>query len=227
MYADVSAIEWVTYLTRIQGFSRAQAHSLAVQALKRVDLSEHQNRKISTYSRGMRQRARLAQAIAHEPDFLILDEPFSGLDPIARHAMTTFLQSWIADGRNLLISSHVLYEIESLTRSFLLLNGGRLLAAGAMDDITPLLGNTPTDIVLHCKEYRKLAAELVSAGLIDRVNFPKEGELQISTSNAIELNEHIAKGVSDGRYLIQEFRSSDDSLQEVFDSLMKSHRGVA
>lgn len=227
MYADVSAIEWVTYLTRIQGFSRKQAYERSVNALKQVELSEHQDRKISTYSRGMRQRARLAQAIAHEPEFLILDEPFSGLDPIARHSMTTFLQKWIADGRNLLISSHVLYEIESLTRSFLLLSGGRLLAAGSTDDITPLLGNSPTDVFLRCNDPRALAAELLVMELTDRISFTNRGELQLSTTNALKLNEYLAKAAIEGRYLVHEFRSSDDSLQDVFDSLMKSHRGVA
>ncbi len=81
MYADVSAIEWVTYLTRLQGFGLSESLRLARLALERVQLSEHMHRKISSYSRGMRQRTRLAQAIAHEPEFLILDEPFSGLDP--------------------------------------------------------------------------------------------------------------------------------------------------
>lgn len=226
MYADVSAIEWVTYLTRIQGFNGIDAKRLSVQALERVQLAEHMHRKISTFSRGMRQRARLAQAIAHEPEFLILDEPFSGLDPIARHRMTTLLQGWIKEGRSLLISSHVLYEIELLTRSFMLLSGGRLLAAGSADDIHTLLANVPSEIRLRVDKPRQLAAELICGEVVDSVRISDDGELQITTTMSSQFSRFISQAVTEGRYLVTEVRADDDSLQDVFNSLMKIHRGV-
>ena len=227
MYADVSAIEWVTYLTRLQGFDAPEAKRLAVQALERVSLTEHMHRKIATYSRGMRQRTRLAQAIAHEPEFLILDEPFSGLDPIARHTMTTLLQQWIADGQSLLVSSHVLHEIESLTRSFLLLSGGRLLASGSTDDINTLLTNVPSEVRLRVDAPRQLAAELIREGLVDSVHIAGDGELQLKTAASIELGRFLCKSAAENRYLVSEVRASEDSLQDVFNSLMKIHRGTA
>jgi ABC-2 type transport system ATP-binding protein len=227
MYADVSALEWVTYLTRIQGYSAFEATRLAKQALERVRLTEHMHRKISAFSRGMRQRTRLAQAIAHEPDFLILDEPFSGLDPIARHTMTTLLQDWIERKRSLLISSHVLHEIESLTRSFLLISGGRLLASGSTDEIGSLLSNMPSEVRLKVQSPRQLAAELLQGGLAETISIEGDRDLRLTTISAGRLSEFLGQAISEGRYLITEMRSTEDSLQDVFNSLMKLHRGLA
>ncbi len=226
MYADVSAVEWVTYLTRIQGFPGKRAREMAEQSLERVKLTEHMHRKISTYSRGMRQRTRLAQAIAHEPEFLILDEPFSGLDPIARHTMTVLLQQWIEDGHSLLISSHVLHEIESLTRSFLLLSGGRLLAAGSADDIYSLLADVPSEIRLRVDAPRALAVDLIQASMVDSVRLGGDGELTLTTSTPSNVGRYLSQAVAEDRYMVYEVRAADDSLQDVFHSLMKIHRGL-
>jgi ABC-2 type transport system ATP-binding protein len=226
MYADVSAIEWVTYLTQLQGFRASDARQMACRAMARVQLADVQDRKISTFSRGMRQRTRLAQAIAHEPELLILDEAFSGLDPIARHAMTTLLQQWIAEGRSLLIASHVLHEIESLTRSFLLISGGRLLASGSTEEISRLLTSVPATVELALNEPRKLAAQLVASGLVDSVRVEAD-RLHATTGSGRELAQFLADQSVSGALEISEVRSSDDSLQDVFHSLMKLHRGIA
>jgi ABC-2 type transport system ATP-binding protein len=226
MYADVSAIEWVTYLTQLQGFRASDARQRACRAMERVQLDDVQDRKISTFSRGMRQRTRLAQAIAHEPELLILDEAFSGLDPIARHTMTTLLQQWIAEGRSLLIASHVLHEIESLTRSFLLISGGRLLASGSTEEISRLLTSVPATVELTLNEPRKLAAQLVASGLIDSVRVEAD-RLHATTGSGRELAQFLAEQSVNGALEIFEVRSSDDSLQDVFHSLMKLHRGIA
>ncbi len=225
MYADVTALEWVTYLNRLHGFSKPVAHQKARWALAQVQLTEHQDRKIATFSRGMRQRTRLAQAIAHEPDFLILDEPFSGLDPIARHAMTTMLLSWIEQGRSLLIASHVLYEIESLTRSFVLLSGGRILAHGTADEINSLLSSAPAEVLIRSTNPQALASELFTAGVVDSVTLGTAGELLVTTGTLQPLSERLQQLASDDRFLITELRSSDESLQEVFNYLMKLQRG--
>ncbi len=227
MYADVSAIEWVTYLTRLQGYSVKEAKALAASALEQVGIAEHMHRNISTYSRGMRQRTRLAQAIAHQPEFLILDEPFSGLDPIARHAMTTFLQGWIANGHSLLVASHVLHEIETLTRSFLLLCGGRLLASGSADDIHDLLADVPTEVTLRANDARRLASELLAEVFVESARVCNEDHLTLTTSRLLDLSNHLNHVCQAGDHLIYEVRTADDSLQDVFNSLMKIHRGTA
>lgn len=225
MYADVSPIEWITYLTQLHGHHAREARRLALRALERVQLTEHMHRKISTFSRGMRQRTRLAQAIAHEPDFLILDEPFSGLDPIARHSMTVLLRQWISEGKSLLVASHVLYEIESLTRSFLLLSGGRLLASGSVDDIQQLMADLPTEIRIRVDQPRQMAEELIRENLIDSLRIEASDELCVTSCAPSLLSRFISRAVAEQRYWVTEVRSTDDSLQDVFHSLMKFQRG--
>ena len=103
LYANVSAMDWVSYLTQLHGYSKAQARDAAARSLNLVGMTEAMHRPIATYSRGMRQRAKLAQALAHDPDLLILDEPFNGLDPIGRHEMAQVLRDWIGLGKRFAI----------------------------------------------------------------------------------------------------------------------------
>lgn len=225
MYADVSAIDWVTYLTELHGHARAEARQLAELALKRVDLIQHMHRPIANFSRGMRQRTRLAQAIAHQPEFLILDEPFSGLDPIARHEITQFLRNWIADDHSLILASHVLHEIESITRSFLLISGGRLLASGSADDIHEMLADVPSEMRLATQQPRQLAAHLLQHELADTVHVHDSVQLSVTSNQPLKLFEFLRAEAASGNIVISEMHSADDSLQEVFNSLMRIHRG--
>jgi ABC-2 type transport system ATP-binding protein len=173
----------------------------------------------------MRQRTRLAQAIAHEPSLLILDEPFSGLDPIARHSMNDLLLSWVDEGRSLIVASHVLHEIESLTRSFLLLSGGRLLASGSADHIQELLFDVPSEITIQVDNARQLAAKLMTNGVADAITLTADDTLIVVTRQAIQLSTFLAESAIEKRFVVREIRSADDSLQDVFNQLMKIHRG--
>lgn len=225
MYSHVGALEWVTYLTRLHGFSKQEASERARRALERVRMSDHMHRQIATFSRGMRQRTRLAQAIAHEPRLLILDEPFNGLDPIARHEMTQFLRQWTADGRSLILASHVLHEIESITRSFLLICGGRLLASGAADDIQEMLADLPSDVRLRTDAPAKLATGLIQAQLVDSVRLEGSFTLIVTTRAPLKLYEYLADSTAEQNVVVNEVHSADESLQDVFNSLMRIHRG--
>lgn len=225
LYSNVSAIDWVSYLAELQGYGRHEALDIAEEALKRVGMTQHMHRNIADYSRGMRQRTRLAQAIAHRPQLLILDEPFNGLDPIARHQIAELLRSWIAEGHSLILASHVLHEIESITRSFLLICGGRLLASGSTDDIHELLVDVPSEMRIKTDTPHRLAAVLLEEELVDSAGLDGDGIVVAATRTALKLYQFITDSVAAGRFEVTEVRSADDSLQEVFDSLMKIHRG--
>jgi ABC-2 type transport system ATP-binding protein len=225
MYSHVAALEWVTYLTRLHGYSKDEASERARRALERVRMTDHMHRQIATFSRGMRQRTRLAQAIAHEPQLLILDEPFNGLDPIARHEMSVFLRQWTTDGRSLILSSHVLHEIESITRSFLLICGGRLLASGAADDIQEMLADLPTDVRLRTNATARLASALIQAGLVDSVRLDGDSMVLATTRAPLKLYEYLAGCAETENIAVTEIHSADESLQDVFNSLMRIHRG--
>lgn len=229
MYARANAKDWVTLCARLQGLSPSDAKRRADECLDLVGMSEHQDRPISSYSRGMRQRTKLAQAIAHEPSFLILDEPFSGLDPIGRSEMTTVLRDWVGLGNSLIIASHVLHEIEALTDRFLLICGGRLLASGTATEVNELLSESPSELSIDCDGAHVLASLLIQHELVDSVRIEplrRGGErLHLQTAASGQLVADLPKLIQDNSLNVYQVSSADDSLQTLFNSLMKIHRG--
>ena len=124
-------------------------------------MTEHMRRPIRGYSKGMRQRTKLAQALVHGPRVLFLDEPFTGTDPVARRELLDVIQRLGETGHSVLVSSHVLHEVQALTRNIVLLHRGRLVAEGQVQQIRDLIDQHPHRIVLACDDYRALAAKLV------------------------------------------------------------------
>src|SRR5262245_58647648 len=114
-YERMTGLEWVTALIRLNGLGEAEANAAARRPLEMVDLMAAAGKKIGAYSKGMRQRVKMAQALAHEPDLLILDEPLSGMDPIMRRKTIRMIKDWGRAGKSIIVSSHILHEIESMT----------------------------------------------------------------------------------------------------------------
>ena len=127
-YDRMTGREWVRALIRLNGLSDTDADRATTRAIEQVDLVEAADKKIGAYSKGMRQRIKLAQAIVHDPELLILDEPLAGMDPIARRRTIRLIKEWARQGRSVLVSSHILHEIESMTSNILLINNGRIVA---------------------------------------------------------------------------------------------------
>jgi ABC-2 type transport system ATP-binding protein len=224
MYASVSGYEWVTYLQRLQGMPARQAESAAAASLARVGMAEAMHRPIASYSRGMRQRTKLAQAIAHDPEFLILDEPFNGLDPVGRHEMTLVLRDWIGQGKSLLFASHLLHEIESVTQSFLLIFGGRLLASGTPEEVHAMIAGLPNDVALRCDDPHALAALVMQERAADRVRIVGD-MLTVTTHRPADLYEKLPGWLEASGLKVSAVHSADESLQALFSSLMRMHRG--
>ncbi|MEZ6130465.1 MAG: ABC transporter ATP-binding protein [Planctomycetaceae bacterium] len=229
LYARTSGLEWVTLLLRMHGIPAGEAGDRAVNCLALTGMAEHMNRPIAAYSRGMRQRTKLAQAIAHEPTFLILDEPFSGLDPVGRAEMTDVLNDWIALGNSLIIASHVLHEIEALTSSFLLICGGRLLASGTAAEVNELLFDTPSELTIECDEAWQLAGLLMQKELAVSVRIEQSSRgldrVLLRTLKAGTLCSELPGLIAEYGFSVNRVRSADDSLQALFNSLLKIHRG--
>ena len=224
LYANVSAFEWVRYLMELHGMRRNDAKRATERALERVGMTYAMHREISGYSRGMRQRTKLAQAIAHEPALLILDEPFNGLDPIARNDITLLLQDWINQGRSLLMASHILHELECITDSFLLICGGRLLASGTSQEVRAMLVDLPNEILLRTSTPNELAQRMIRLGLVDSVKIT-DTRVAVATRSPIQLLSYLPAWGSDAQIDIQEVQSADESLQSLFSNLLRIHRG--
>jgi ABC-2 type transport system ATP-binding protein len=226
LYPNVTALDWVRYLVELQGFGRRESADRAAKALTEVGMSDAMNRPMGTYSLGMRQRTKLAQAFAHDPGLLILDEPFNGLDPIGRHEMTELLKHWVRGGRSLILASHILHEVEAISPSFLLIRGGRLLASGPPDEIHSLLADVPNEIRVRCNHPTVLARKFVESGLAESVRFIDEDDvILVSTRSPVNVFEQLPGWLGQLDVRVDEVRSADDSLQRLFSSLMRMHRG--
>ena len=225
---NVSALEWVTYLMEMTQYSHAEAQRRAETALAEVGLADVMRRPIQTYSLGMRQRIKLAQALAHEPDWLILDEPFNGLDPIGRFAMTELLQKWVREGRNLLLASHVLHEVEEITRSFLLLCGGRLLASGTADEIARDLGNIVGEVRLRGTRMDRVAREMADDPDVFSLRFlPHRTGLTMTVRSTDAFRRRLQRVLANESVVLEELDTPGHSLDTLFTTLMKMHRGEA
>ncbi|MHB0956455.1 MAG: ABC transporter ATP-binding protein [Pirellulaceae bacterium] len=225
---NVTAVDWVRYLVELHGFRAREARERAERSLQNVGMGAAMHRPMGTYSLGMRQRTKLAQAFAHDPTLLILDEPFNGLDPIGRHEMTEVLRRWVRDGRSLILASHILHEVEAVSPSFLLIRGGRVLASGPPDEIHALLADVPNEIHIRCDRPTVLARQFVESGLIESVRFVDQGQaLVVATRSPMMIFEQLPGWLEQLNVRIHEMRSADDSLQRLFSSLMRMHRGEA
>lgn len=223
---NVTALDWVQYLVRLHGFSAADAARRAERALETVGMQHAMRRPIGSYSLGMRQRCKVAQAIAHEPDLLILDEPFNGLDPVGRHELTSFFLRWIEAGKSFLLASHLLHEVEAVQPAFLLISGGRLLASGSSQEVRSMLADLPNEIHIRVDRPKELAARMCEVEAVDSIRIDTQlNEVVISTRRPLILSQHLPAIVRDGRFEVLEVRSGQESLQQLFTTLMRMHRG--
>ena len=228
LYPNVSALEWVQYQVRLHGFSRSESYDRAMDALKRVEMTDGMKRAMGTYSLGMRQRTKIAQAIAHDPDLLILDEPYNGLDPVGRYQMTEMLIQYAEEGRSLLFASHVLHEIEAITSSFMLIHGGRLLASGTASEIDAILADTPKEVTVHGADVTRLASRLIGFEWVDSVSLNKQGsQLKLALRDPQELYRQLAHWVTSDGLRIDRLQAETGELTAVLDSLLRHHRGEA
>jgi len=177
------------------------------------------------YSLGMRQRAKIAQSIAHNPDLLILDEPFSGLDPVGRHEMSQYLKKWATKGKSLILASHILHEVEAVKPSFLLISGGRLLASGSPAEVRNILTSAPSRLAIRSSDSKQLANQLINECQIDSLEFIQDNQLTITTRQSQTALEIITRMAASGQIEVSEITSTDDSLKTLFSTLMKIHRG--
>jgi ABC-2 type transport system ATP-binding protein len=170
-----SAPRWATGFTFITtglllfGFGRSEAEEKAWKALQRVGLTDAATRKVASYSKGMRQRVRLAQAIAHDPDLLVLDEPLNGLDPLVRAETIDVFKSCAAAGKHVILSSHVLQEVDLISDQVVLIANGMIVAEGKIRDVRDEIDEHPSQFIVRCHDASAVAARLFSEDHITEI----------------------------------------------------------
>jgi ABC-2 type transport system ATP-binding protein len=220
-YDRMTGLEWVSALVRLNGVSEQRAAEMAHHALEVVDLLDAADKKIGAYSKGMRQRVKMAQALAHDPELLILDEPLSGMDPIARRRTIRTIKDWGRAGKSIIVSSHILHEIESMTANILLINQGRILAEGNVHQIRDLIDEHPHTVYIKADETRALARQFLAYDDVLSLKFEHEAVV-VQTARPDAFYARLTELAASGELgTIQEVTSPDDNLQAVFEYLVK------
>ena len=220
-YERMTGLEWVVALIRLNGLSDTDATDAARRALDTVDLLDAADKKIGAYSKGMRQRVKLAQAVVHDPELLVLDEPLAGMDPIARRKMVRLIKDWGRAGKSVLVSSHILHEIESMTSTILLINNGRILAEGNIHTIRDLIDDHPHTVKIRASDPRGLARSFLSHDDVLSLQFV-DGAVVVKTAKPDAFYGRMTELAASGTLgEVYEVSSPDDNLQAVFDYLVK------
>jgi len=221
-YERMSGREWLEALTELQGFTPGEARAAAGRSLVALDLDEVADSRIGGYSKGMRQRLKLAQALAHDPELLILDEPLTGLDPLGRQRVMRVIREWGRQGRSVLVSSHILHEVETMTTNVLLMNEGRLLAEGSLHRIRELIDAHPHTVAIRAGDPRGLAREFLGHADVTSLRF-EPGAVVVETSAPDAFYQRLTVLAASGACgPIEQVVSPDDNLQAVFRYLVGS-----
>jgi ABC-2 type transport system ATP-binding protein len=196
-YEKFTGLQFLESLLALHGRGRPWARRTAGDALARVDLAEHQHRRIRAYSKGMRQRIKIALALAHQPDVLVLDEPFNGLDPLGRREMMRLFAEYSREGRTIVLSSHILHEIEQMTDRILMMSNGYVLAEGQVHQVRDLLRQHPFQVFIRCDRPRELAALMLAEDGVIKIQIEDEGSLTLMTRDPdrfyLQLNELVLR----------------------------------
>ncbi|HEX6008232.1 MAG TPA: ABC transporter ATP-binding protein, partial [Burkholderiales bacterium] len=203
-----TAPRWATGFTFITtglllfGYKRSEAEEKAWKALERVGLTEAANRKVAGYSKGMRQRVRLAQAIAHDPEVLVLDEPLNGLDPLVRAETIALFRSWAAQGKHVIISSHVLQEVDLISDQVVLMANGTIVAEGTIRTVREEIEEHPSQYLVRCRDASDVAARLFNEDHVTevRLNRDRMGML-VMTSDREEFARALGRIAQDGHVI--------------------------
>ena len=220
-YDRMTGLEWVVALVRLNGLSESEAVASAKRAIEQVDLLDAANKKIGAYSKGMRQRIKMAQALVHDPDLLVLDEPLTGMDPIMRRKSIRLIKDWARAGKHIIVSSHILHEIEAMTSNILLINNGRIVAEGNVHTIRELIDTHPHTVYVRGADPRALARRFLMDDDVLSLRF-EPGAVIVETARPDGFYSRLTELAASGEAgTIEEVASPDDNLQAVFKFLVK------
>ena len=216
--AYLTGLEFARYAARLHGLPDPAA--AAERAIRTVDLQDAMDRQVGTYSKGMRQRAKLAAALVHEPPVLLLDEPFNGMDPRQRLHMMALLRGMAAEGRTILFSSHILEEVERLAERVLVVHVGRLAASGDFREIRRLMTDRPHTFTIRSSDDRRLASALVANPSVSGVEVV-EGGLSVRSEDYAGFTRLLPRVARDTGISLFEVHPADESLERVFGYLVR------
>ena len=214
--------DFVFSLMRMHGFQPAEASDRARRAIDVMGIAEAERKRIGGYSKGMRQRIKLAQAIGHDPQVLFLDEPLNGMDPLGRRATIDLIKRLGSEGKTVVVSSHILHEVEAMTDTIVLINHGRLLAEGNIYEIRRLIDTHPLQVTIRCDNVNVLTARLLEFDDVLSVQFDRErNQLTVETNRPDDFHLRLPELALENGVTIHSLWSPDENLEAVFDYLVR------
>lgn len=223
----MTGFEFLFSFLLIQGHPKKEAEAMSWRAIERVDLVEAAHRKVAGYSKGMRQRIRLAQSIAHDPAVIILDEPLNGLDPMARDETKRLFRQLAKDGLHLIISSHILHELEEMSDTIVLINNGYILAEGGVSSVREeKMEEHPMQIMIRCDRPAEFASRIFASDFVVEAQLHEDKHgLFIKTRNADAFYMLLNRMVAENGFNVESVAPVDDNLNAVYHYLIGSGGG--
>lgn len=220
-YQGVSGWEFMIFRAGMYGYRGAEAEQKAASALDKVGMRENEKKWISAYSLGMRQRLKIAASIVNDPDLLILDEPLRGVDPLWRVKIIRLIKDYEKMGKTVLVSSHILPEIESMTNNITLIHQGKIFAHGDIQEVRNLIDRHPHQVSIVCNRPREMAVRLIANDFVLNIDIEeKENRLMVKTRDRDRFFSGVMALAAETEMEIEEITSPDDNLQAVFDYLI-------
>jgi len=221
-----TARSFIEFYLRVHGYTKQEADDMAHRALERVSMLEAADRKVSAFSKGMRQRVRLAQSIAHDPSVLVLDEPLNGLDPMARAEIIRLFRQLADQGMFLIISSHILHEVDMMSDSVVLIHNGYIVAEGDVHGVRDEIDDHPIQILIRCDRPQVLAARLFENEYTveARIHDDRNG-LFVKTRRPDDFYLLINKLITEQNLQVESVAPVDDDLNAVYQYLIASDGG--
>lgn len=223
LYEEMTGEQFVRTMCALHGFPRDEVYRRTEAVLREVGMADRAQRRIAGCSHGMRQRFKLAQALVHDPQVILLDEPLTGIDPGGRREINDLLFRLADNGKSILISTHILNDIEHLADRILVLGRGRLIASGSLEEIRRLLDDRPLRIEITADDPRRLAGDLIALGPVQGCEV-QGNRLQVRTRQAAEFYAQIQDLVLERGHVIRQMQSLDEGAEAVFEYLQQGRR---
>ena len=212
--------QFIDSFLRLFGHSPSKAANLTAKALELVRLTDAADRRIAGYSKGMRQRIKLAQAIAHDPQVLVLDEPLNGLDPLVRAETITLFRQYAAEGRHVLVSTHILHEVDMISDQFILLSNGYVVAEGQIQDVRSEIREHPMQVTIRCRQPNALASRVFEMDHVVEVRLHPDGKGVVVLTRDADRFYLALNQIALGELGIESIAPADDTVKSVYEYLI-------
>lgn len=221
LFEHMTAREVVAFLARLSGFPRAEAAERAAASLETAGMTPNADRQTTAFSKGMRQRTRIAAALVHSPTLILLDEPMTGLDPVGRRDVLELVRRLAAAGTSVVFSSHILHEVGAVAGHIVVLHHGMVLAEGSLAEIRADLADHPFTICIRCDDARSLALRLGALEFVTTLKIRGRDSLEVGSDSALKLLSALPPLVVEAGYELTEISAPGETVEAVFQRLLK------